>query len=234
MKINSTNNQNFGWNIKAHYEITNGIADKIPNLRKYAKILATASYLPDLKPSQTSALYEKAHTYYGKDFCAYDLVPQNASDYYFDSLSKAISLLRSGDNLAAMNNAGNALHFLQDMALPLHTKEECQGLLKLPFHIKYENLATDNNMIKGIADRLNDVKNENFQDCFLDAYKKSSSKENPYGLTIEGLNSSIRESVENACEHTFQFLKRLSGLKNVPYSKQEEVFAKEALESFHI
>ena len=76
-----------------------------------------------------------------------DLVPQNASDFYIDLLSKSLEFMRfeqsSFANFMAMKKAGNALHFLQDIAVPLHVREEANKPLKIFAHIKWNQVFDD-------------------------------------------------------------------------------------------
>ena len=228
MKINNTSKQNFGWNLKTHYKLTSTIADRIPNLRKYSKLLATASFLPDIQLSQTSVGYRMAHYFDGKNFNAYDIVPQNASDFYLDNLSKALGYLHDRLDIPAMIKAGYALHFLQDVAVPLHTNPACFSQLKLLRHIQYESIPSKNPILfENVLEKISPQNDKYFYDCFLDTYRKSSTMQNPFSLSKKQWQDSVQESLQNAYEHTCLFLKKLSEIKDAPADKQREAFVGE-------
>lgn len=237
MKISNTTSPSFGWNIKTHYLLTKLAASQFPNLRKYSGLLARSSMMPDINLSQTSFGYKEAHCFFGKNFNAMDLVPQNASDFYCDLTSKALHFMQFREcfltNHVSMKKAGNALHFLQDIAVPLHTKESAQKFSKIFSHIKYENIAKNNpSMIDDIAYRTSPAPNTTFTDCFMDTYKKSSSMKNPFEIPKKEWEDSVRESLTNAYEHTLQFLSKISALKEVPQSERADSYFQEIVPFF--
>lgn len=233
MNINKTSNQNFGWSLRTHYRLTKSIAENIPILKKYATTLAISSLSPDIKLSQSSLGYNMAHCFAGKDFNSYDIVPVNASDFYFDNLSKALCYLKDKHNFLGMIRAGNALHFLQDMTVPLHTHPDCFTVSKFFQHIKYERIPNNNpSLLQTVLKSEPPQISKDFCDCFLSAYEKSAQMENPYKIPQEQWAASVQESLENAYENTYMFLKRLAWLKDVPPDKRSEVFRNEAFTNF--
>ena len=231
MNINITNNQNFGWNLKTHYKLTSSAIQQIPQLRQYEKILSTSSFLPDIKLSQTSIGYNMAHYFDGKNFNAYDIVPQNASDFFFDNIYKAIAYIQDKLYIPGMMKAGYSLHFLQDMAVPLHSNPACYAKSKILQHIKYESIPSKKpELFKTVLEKNFQNEEKYFHDCFLDTYIKSSKMENPFSIPKEQWNSSVKESLENAYENTFLFLKRLAKIKDAPRDKQKEEILKDIIE----
>ena len=220
MNINKTSRQNFGWSCKTHYLLTRNIAESIPQLRKYAFTLAISSATPDIKLSQTSLGYNMAHYFDGKNFVEYDMIPNNASDFYFDNLTKALHYFDDGIPIIGMIKAGNALHFLQDVAVPMHTNPDCFSVIKTLQHIQYERRAKKFliNNEELITQNLTDT-TKSFKDCFMDTYNKSSQMENPFSISSKNRNASIQESLSNACENTYNFLKQLAKIQNTPPSE---------------
>ena len=235
MKTNPTQNPSFGWKGKTHYHITSAISERLPATRQYSRLLGFSSVIPDWSMSKCWAGFKGPHLYFGEEFLSYDTIPQNASDFYFNYLSKALFYLRTGNNKIGMYHAGIALHFLQDTTCPLHTKKEYLKLGKILTHKRYEGLAKKQTpFIDKFVTSTTQIENVNFDDCYKTAYQKSSSMRDPHKLKNNELTSHIREGLQNACIHTFQFLERLSKLTNVPLNKQEEIFTKEAVESFKL
>ena len=237
MKISNNASPSFGWNIKTHYRLTKLAASQFPNLRASSNLLAFSSMMPDIKLSQTSFGFRDAHCFFGKDFYSMDIVPRNASDFYCDLLSKSLNYMSSGKNLftnyMSMKKAGNALHFLQDVAVPIHVKKEARKPSKIFAHIKYENIAKNNpEWIDDISHRTKSTKPATFKECFMDTYKKSSSMENPFEIPAEKWGTSVQTSLANAYEHTLQFLSKISMLKEAPASKQANAFVEELIEDF--
>lgn len=230
MKVNKSAGQTFGWNCKTHYILTKHIANNFPELRKYATPLAIASLTPDIKLSQTSVGFNMAHYYDGKNFNSYDIVPQNASDFFFDNLSKALYYMRDKWYLSGMIKAGHALHFLQDTAVPFHTNSVCLSKPNIFQHLKYEQLASKNpSLLNSVLGKKFPQEDKYFFECFLDTYKKSSKMQNPLSIPKEQWNQSVQESLATACENTYLFLKRLAKLKDLPGHKQEEEFINETV-----
>ena len=233
MKINrfqthkKDNNVSFGWLPKTHSYITKSAINKIPELLPYKKYLQMGSVIPDIRLSQTSLLGSEAHYWYGKDFNCYDTVPKNAADFYCVLLSKAFEYLAQGHKKLAMYKAGETLHFLQDMAVPMHTKKECHGFLNIFKHLNYERLANKNfDLIDNLSLATQNSEPENIYKLFIDAHKKSSSMKNPFDKDVN-MKDLIKTTLTNAYVASYKFLKRFSDISKMSSSKRQECIAEE-------
>ncbi len=125
MKINSIDNKtNFGWSFKTHAAITGKVADEIPKLKKYKNTLIKFVQQPDFDERGfkgnnhfyfTPLMFRPKESFldfFGKNNAGARF---NEHVYYFDKLVKI-------DEPEAMEHAGRALHFLQDVTQPQHTE----------------------------------------------------------------------------------------------------------------
>lgn len=223
--MNKNNTPSFGWHIKTHAHLTKCAIDRLYELKKYENYIKIGAQMPDISMRQTSAFGDMAHSFFGKDFVTNTTSPQNASDFYFDNIGKAMERFNSGFNRAGMYYAGNALHFLQDMAVPLHTKPECQSIFKLPIHVKYEGIAKNNpEIIDIVASNTQNLSRDGFYQIFIDAYKKSSQMDNPYRIACSEWEISVKQSLDNAYFSTFKFLNRLADYVKASSRQREMIF----------
>ena len=226
----------FGWLAKTHSAITKRAIDKIPELLPYRRLIQTGSVVPDISPYKTSLLGSKAHIYDGSGYFSYDIVPQNASDFYCECITNALSELNFGNKKVAMYRFGEALHFLQDMAVPMHTKKECQSPLKIFKHIKYESLAGKHHeLIDDMIKKQKTISDTNFQNLFLDTYKKSSSMQNPFEKNQKDRwLESIEYAYSNAFDASCKFLKKISILANATQHERTKLIDKEFYETLKL
>jgi len=233
MKINLYTNKNntpsFGWNIKTHKYLTKCAIDELGELQKYRNYIEIGSQVPDISLHQTSLIGDMAHSFFGKNFATCSICPQNASDFYFDKLGKAIEQINGGSKRAGMYYAGNALHFLQDTAVPLHTIPECDSIFRLPHHVMYENIAKNNpEIIDAAAANTKNLSEDKFYQVFIDTYKKSSQMDNPYKIARSEWKTSVNQSLNNAYASTFKFLKRLADYVKATPEQREAYFYDDA------
>ena len=126
-----SSNNNFGWNIKTHKKITEyAIKNSDINLKNHhEKILINASKQPDIDETQ---LHSSSH------FCfaiPENLKPKrslsfmdfsgrnNALAKFTKHINKAQKALSKDKKHKSLDELGRALHFLQDMCVPLHTEK---------------------------------------------------------------------------------------------------------------
>ena len=140
-----------------------------------------------------------------------------------------MEMINSGFYRTGMYYAGNALHFLQDVAVPLHTKLECHSIFKLPLHIKYERIAKNNpEIIDIVASNTQNSLEDSFYQIFIDAYRKSSQMDNPYRIDSSVWKNSIKLSLDNAYISTFKFLNRLANYAKASSQQREIIFFDDA------
>lgn len=140
MHINSLdNNINFGWSKTTHLEMTMlALKDsKIDNVTK--RRIARYSQMPDFVKTELG-YHNNTHFYFpnsekksfGKNSGEF-----NAYNQFKEHLTTA---LFSNNDEHFLKHAGFALHYLQDMSVPLHTEKGgiLQKILKYNLHKEYE------------------------------------------------------------------------------------------------
>ena len=224
---NKNNSVSFGWLAKTHSYITKSAITKVPELLPYRKFIQWGSVIPDIRLSQTSLIGSEAHFWDGKNFNCFDTVPQNAGDFFCDLMSKAFMFLTNGNKKLAMYKAGETLHFLQDMAVPLHTKRECQGILKIFKHLNYERIADQNHdLLDSLAFSRAEIKTEKLKNLFINMQKESSSMENPF-LKSTDRQASIETALTNAFNVTCSFLKKFADISKASPSNRQKLIMDE-------
>ncbi len=149
MKVNSVDNKtSFGWRFKTHEKITGIILEDFPKLEKYKNTITKFVTRPDF---DERGFKGNNHFYYPPrgfrhresffDFFACN----NAAARYTIHMYEFDRFVNR-DNQKAMEHAGRALHFLQDVTQPQHT--ERGTILKkwkdLKIHKEFENYTLDN------------------------------------------------------------------------------------------
>lgn len=144
----SSSNNNFGWHLKTHKKLTEYVVRQSDLKLKnhHEKILIKASTQPDLDETQ---LHSSSH------FCfsiPKDLKPKrflsfidfsgknNALAKFTKHIDKAQKALSKDKLHKSLDEFGRALHFLQDVCVPLHTEKGSffRKLMDSKMHLDYE------------------------------------------------------------------------------------------------
>lgn len=214
MQVSFNNNkQNFGWKPSTHAMITEYAVDSFPKLKKYKSRLSAASQLPDVAIYDFNLINPLAHFYFGRQI-HHDGFPKDAFSYYIKFFNEYMQNLLNNKEGDAMTKAGEALHFIQDIANPLHTNEAYQGLLSPFRHAKYEKLADKKaKNIRQIVSQDTEIIPKHYKDNFLDTYRASSTMEHPFSKTTrENWDKSIDDSFTLAYNATRSFLDDVNAL----------------------
>lgn len=230
------NTQSFGWLAKTHNHITKCVLEQIPELTPYKGFIKLGAVMPDIRLQQTSILNDKSHNFFGGIVNSFSITPENASDFYFENLSKAMSFLVRGHERTAMYKFGEALHFLQDMAVPMHTKKECGGLLKVKSHLNWERVACLNNhFLNKLTPQNPNAEPESFYNLFINTHSKTSASQNPFETGArKNWKSMIESSFTTAYQTTYSFLKKVAILQSTPLNERKNKLLTEAIESFKL
>ncbi len=146
--IRSHNNITFGWHFKHHTLLTR---TAIKNMRKYISaenkvILEKAVQKPDF---DEIGRFANKHFYFGPaekgaKLSFLDFNDKFNAKYCFNEhLKKASELIKENKVTEAFEQFGRALHFLQDMSVPLHTEKApfIQKVIEAKMHLSFEQLA---------------------------------------------------------------------------------------------
>lgn len=222
MQVCKSNNSsiNFGWNKTTHLEMTMlALRDlKISNIKK--RQFARYSQMPDFARSELGYRYN-THFYFpnsNKKSFGSDVEKNNA---YFQYKEHLMTALQSDDSDVFMKHAGYALHYLQDVTVPLHTEKGgiFHKILKFGVHYSFERktkYGTLSNMEKLI-------KNHKFQKInfttLLDLFKDTAEFSQAPHLKISMFNKKKWYSIQQECfdmgvNTTREFFEKLLSVKN--------------------
>ncbi len=173
MKINSVNSTpNFGWKYPTHQKITAMLTDEFDNLANVKKIVAKSVIKPDFDDNGFKC---NNHFYFLPEiFCSrasfLDITGQNNALARYKYHVSNFERLQVKDKNTALEHAGRALHFLQDMTQPQHIKRGSffEKFLDLKSHQTFENMAmiNDEKFIKNASNVELDFTPDSFSDLF--------------------------------------------------------------------
>ncbi len=149
MKIDSSgNNLNFGWRYGAHKEITSLAVESVSNLKKYKNILVEFAQKPDF---DEKGFKGNNHFYYSPKVLRpresfMDIIFRNNAGAKFAEHMYEFNRFVEKDKSKALEHAGRALHFLQDVTQPQHTERGTvyRKWRDLKLHKEFEEFAYQN------------------------------------------------------------------------------------------
>ncbi len=201
MHVNSTDQHiNFGWSKTTHLEITMlALRDySIDNIKK--RQLARYSQMPDFDRTEIGYL-NNMHFYFPnslKKSFGRNSDKFNAYDQFKEHLTAA---LQCCDNDGFLKHAGYALHYLQDVSVPLHTEKGgiLHKVMKYNLHKEFER-----NSKYGVQSNLKKLKN-NYQysrlsfTTLLDLFKNTAEFSQNPEFKITGMNKKKWYSIQQRC-----------------------------------
>ena len=210
MQINNKiSSNNFGWHIKTHAQVTEKALSNFPKLLPYKKYFTIGSQIPDISLQQTSALDKVAHNFYGDPD---EALSMDALEFFQKLYGDTLFFLSSEINGYAAFKGGQALHFLQDMGVPLHTQKKYQSPFRIFSHIKYEGVARKHpeyidSLVLDRSKLTPQPSSISYTDRFFDAYEKSAKMPHPFDKENRGnWDKSVKEALENTYHSTCEFL----------------------------
>lgn len=175
MKVNSVDSKtSFGWRFKTHEKITEIILEDFPKLDKYKSTITKFVTRPDFDErgfKGNNHFYYPAKTLRPRQSFLDFLGQNNAASRYSLHMYEFNRLLGKDDN-KAMEHAGRALHFLQDVTQPQHTERGTvlKKWIDLKVHKEFENYTLNNqdkfitNALEGNAERGGWYKDYGYED----------------------------------------------------------------------
>lgn len=210
MKVNSIKSVNsFGWHIKTHAHLTEEALKNFPKLLPYKRYFAIGSQVPDITLKQTSFIDKTAHNFHG-DPDEYDTM--DAMEFFQNLYGNTLMFLNLKCNGYAAYKGGQALHFLQDIGIPLHTQKKHSGIFHIIPHMKYEGIAKNHPeyIDEIVLDRTKLTPQPSslfFTDRFFDAYEKSAKMPHPFDKENRAnWHTSVKEALNNSYYSTCEFL----------------------------
>lgn len=215
MKIALSDKINFGWQPKTHGYITEKALLNFPKLRKYSSALISTSSNTELGLDDSVLFNPNSHFYFGRQLF-FKEVPKEAFSFYLASINNSKAAFLSGKTYLGAIEAGNALHFLQDVSSPLHSQEKFMGLTSETTRKKFEKLADKKSKyLEKFMPKITGTLGSDFEDIFFNCYKKSSTFSHPFEKENRNKwNLSAKKSLALAYESTYIFLDALRRFLN--------------------
>lgn len=182
-RVSSDNN--FGWNIKTHKKITKyAIQNSDLKLKSHHEhILIEASKQPDIDETQ---LHSSSHFCFAipKDFKPKRFLSfidfsgkNNALAKFIKHIDKAQKAMSKDKTHKSLDELGRALHFLQDICVPLHSekgsfiKKFIDSKMHLEYEIGFVNANTDKFLRPQVI--VDFDKKEDFKTFALNLFKEN-------------------------------------------------------------
>ena len=213
MKISNINSNNsFGFTPKTHAFITNVALRNFPELQQHSRLITSGCESPDIILTQ-SGVGNYSHNFFGPNS---DITRKDALSIYLEHVNEAINQLKNANSKYALYRAGNALHYLQDVSSPLHTKKETANFLYFIPHALYERKIPKQhfNLMRNAIKNNPEVKSIYYLDNFIETAEKSQKMPNPLLQKNKNLSQkTMEESIALAYSSTNSFFKFLEDLR---------------------
>lgn len=203
--ITQNNNLTFGWNPVTHIAITKKAANKInqlngQNIQFNVGHLAEASILPDKVHKDTPHFADIDN-----------LKGENGYTMFENFHKKAVESFKWDDKKGFEENAGKALHYLQDIMNPYHVIKRKQIKEEGLNHLKFEEYA--DHLQKGVLEE-NKLENQKTDLNFTDFLKKKMKETKEQKLKLEknqtNHKKAIKTSLRKAYNVSIEYLDALS------------------------
>lgn len=205
----------FGWYYPMHANILKNAAKNTSIPKTIQNILLESVQKPDL---EEFFLYGQKHFYYPNDKIKSYLDytgTHNAQHLYKTHMKKALKAFRFGNTEIGADEAGRALHYLQDMTQPNHI--DSGSIIKkakeavVPHH-KFEMDAYDKQ--NNFYDNHNpiEISANSFNDLFNKTVNLSQKTQIPRKNNIENWDNIAQNGLDLAISTTRKFIEMLSSI----------------------
>ena len=222
---------NFGWNPKVHESITRLALEHVPVKLPHTESIIEG-VIDDRIPLHLFGILDAKHCYAGEPLSSPSSRVKHSLDMYIDKLIDSMIDWELDNENAAMKEIGEAVHLLQDIADPLHTRKFYVSPLKFQPYRKYYKCADKIDISEIITEKELNAVTDNFYDLYGDTYIKA--RRSPYPLRskyIARVPELMKKSISNACASTVAFLKRLGNLHTMSDAYKTDAFASEQASS---
>lgn len=201
------NNISFGWRYPVHSAMTENAVKKSKTLFSNINDIANSSIRPDF---EERAILCQTHFYYkdtGRSFLDFSK-KANAKAEYNRHVTEMIKN-RETNRALALDHAGRAVHYLQDICQPQHISKG--GVIKKAIerdvHKKFECLAFDKHdeLIKNANENNKDIKARSFSDLFNKTIDESSQINVPTKKNKDTWNDIAQSGINVAVSATNKF-----------------------------
>lgn len=207
------NSISFGWHYRMHTDIVKNVVKKSNLSESVENILLDSVQKPDL---DEFFMYGQNHFYYPDDKVKSYLDytgKHNAKSLYKTHVKNALKALRAGDSENSADEAGRALHYLQDITQPNHI-ESGSILTKaknaINPHHRYEMDAYDKENIFYDEYTPVEISANSFNDLFNKTIDISQKNQVPRKDNTESWDDITQNAINLAISSTREFLEMFS------------------------
>lgn len=214
---------NFGWNRTTHLEMTMlALKDtKMSDVMK--RQLARYSQIPDFDKAEIG--YRNNTHFYFVNSKKKSFGKNNSRNNAFNQFKEHVTaaLVTKDDNVF-IKQAGYAMHYLQDMSVPLHTEKGgiFHKIIKYKLHSNFER-KTKYGALSNMRKLIENYKHENINfTTFLDLFKNTAIFSQNPNLKVSCFNKKKWYSIQQECFNmgvntTREFFEKLLSVRNNVY-----------------
>jgi len=213
MKINQNNNSNlsFGWTCKTHRKIAEFALEDFPKLLPAKKMFQDFVQRPDFDELGTLGNWHFYSRYTKRSFVDFD-GKSNALARYREHVKILTKAAEEKNNPLFFEHAGRALHFLQDMTQPHHTKRGVlfNKILELRIHIRFEDFVKTRQYDYIEQHVPKEPVNSSFDDIFFSNIKSSLKSKVPIRQNTSKWDYIGQHGFDKAVDSTRDFMAKIS------------------------
>lgn len=217
MKIQKLDKTYFGWRDATHKEIVETVLKDYPNLQQYGPILEEFVQKPDF---DEKGFKSNNHFYFPpKSFSVFKSFldisgKSNAYAYYLKHVSIMQDCIEKGDIPTALEHAGRAMHFLQDVSQPHHSHRGniIKKANERAVHSEFETFAKENQEQFLNSLTCKNQHYDNFSDLFIKTANYSSNSKSASKENKDEWEQIAQNGINNAFSATKEFINKLNSL----------------------
>lgn len=221
MKIQKANQTSFGWKDVTHKKLIDTALEDYPELQQYQPVLDKFVQRPDLDETGFKA---NKHFYFPslefgvfKSYLDFNGI-SNAYTCYTYHVTAMQDCVEKGNKAKALEHAGRAMHFLQDISQPHHTHSGniSKKASERSIHRKFETFVKDNQekFISSVPSSSQKQVFKDFDDLFINTANYSASREPATKGNMNKWNNLAQDGINTALNATEVFMRKLNSLLN--------------------
>ena len=213
METRISDRTNFGWFYGTHKRVTRFALRNLTELKPFKDALEEFAQRPDFDEKGTFNNWHFFSPIQRKSFLDFNN-KENALAKYKDHVQKMLVAVDEKKQDLYIEHAGRALHYLQDMTQPQHTKKGFifNKFFYLRTHLAFEGFVKKNqeDCFSEYTERM--FKNKSYEDLFMENVELSSKSELPKMKNRYAWERLGRNGINQAIYSTREFLIKLNRL----------------------
>jgi len=212
MKNNNQNEMSLECESYIHKRIVQVALSDNNRIKQYENVLKTFVQKPDF---DETAFKSNNHFYYpfnkGKSKSFMDFKgKQNAYSSYMNHVGNMQKCIEEKNIDNALEHAGRALHFLQDISEPHHSHKGniLQKIMEKAVHLEFEAYVRYNweKFFGSLSQEIHSEKSNDFSDLFIKTAKHSANSDVATKRNKEDWDNIARDGLSNAVSATKEFV----------------------------